>query len=210
MINLLPDSVREEQYYGRRNKKLAALIAVVAGTAVAVAAIMTFSLGYVIDEQKAVQASIDENQAIISSLESDTSDLSSVASRLDSTYKLFSESIKFSELIPEIGGVLPQGTIIDGLSLTGGSFDPLQLNVSMTSPDLAPILQQNLVNSALFEAADIVNITPGGTEGSIYQYTSSVSVSFTGSAEAKRKAKAAEAARAQAEKEAEESEEIGQ
>lgn len=207
MINLLPNAIREEHVYGRRNKKLVALIALIAGTAIAVAIIILFSLSYLEAEKQSTQEAIDDNKAVISQLESETSDLSTVASKLGTTYKLFDESIKFSEIIPQIGSVLPQGTVIDGLSLTGGSLDPLQLNVSMTTAELAPVLQKNLVDSELFEAADIVSISPSGSEGTSYQYSASVSVSFTGSAEAKRKAKAAEAARIEAQKAAEEAEE---
>lgn len=204
MINLLPNEIRLEHVYGRRNKKLVALIVLIAGTAVAVGFIIMFNLNYINDEKQSIQKSIDSNKQVIAQLESETSDLSSVASRLTVTYKLFDESIKFSEIIPQIGSVLPQGTVIDGLSLTGGSYDPLQLNVSMVSAELAPVLQKNLVDSELFEAADVINISPSGSEGSNYQYSASVSVSFTGSAEQKRKEKAAEAARLEAQKQAEE------
>jgi hypothetical protein len=202
MINLLPNSVREEHEYGRKNRKLTALIFLVAGTALAVAAIMIVSVGFLSDEETSIQKSIDENKAIITTLEAETSDLSDVASRLRTTYTLFDGSIKFSELIPEIGSLLPSGSVIDGLSLTGGNTDPLQLNVSLISAELAPVMQKNLIDSELFEAADIITITPVGSDASAYNYSASVSVSFTGSAEAKKKAAAAAAAAAQALKEA--------
>ena len=114
MINLLPNAIREEHMYGRRNKKLVALIMLIAGTAVAVAVIMMVAIQFIQDEQSSVQASIDKNEMMISQLESETSDLSAVSSRLTTTYNLFSGSIKFSDIIPQIGSVLPQGTIIDG------------------------------------------------------------------------------------------------
>lgn len=200
MINLLPNNIREEHSFGRKNKKLVALIFLVAGTAVAVAGIMLFNLKYIDDEATSVRSAIEKNEETIKKLETETNDLGAVSSRLNSTFALYEQSIRFSEIIPEIGSVLPAGSIIDGLSLTGGSTDPLQLNVSLTSADLAAVLQKNLVESELFEAADIISITPGGSEGSRYQYTSSVAVSFTGSAEAKRKEAAAAAAAAEAKK----------
>lgn len=207
MINLLPNNIREEHTYGRKNKTLVALIVLVSGTAVAVAAIMLFNLRYIDEEAVSVQNSIDENQATIQQLESETKDLGIISSRLDSANDLYEQSIKFSEIIPEIGSVLPGGSIIDGLSLTGGSTDPLQLNVSLATADLVAVLQKNLVESELFEAADVISITPASSEDSIYQYKASVAVSFTGSAEAKRKEAAAAAAAAEAQKQQEEEEE---
>jgi hypothetical protein len=198
MINLLPNSIRDEHIFGRRNRTLVALIILIAGTATTVILIMMFNLASVKKDSSEVQSAIDQNKLLITNLESETSDLSKVSNRLSTTYKLYDGSIKFSELIPKIGSVLPSGTIIGGLSLTGGSTDPLQLNVSLKSPDLVPVLQRNLVESEIFEAADVVDLSPGG-EGE-YPYTASVTVSFEGTAEAKRQATAKAAAEAEAKK----------
>lgn len=202
MINLLPNSVREEHVYGRRNRKLLSLAVLGILTAVSVGTIMYLTLGFVGSEEANVRQSIDENQTLITSLEAGTADVSRVVSRLDTTYKLFEGSIKFSEVIPKIGSLLPKGTVIDSLSLTGGSTDPLSLSVSSANPDLIPVLQKNLVESELFEAADIISITPIGSDGP-YAYSASMSVSFTGSADSKKKAAAAAAAAQAAQKQAE-------
>jgi len=119
---------------------------------------------------------------------------------------LFDSSIVFSELVPQIGSLLPQGTIINSLALTGGETDPLTLDVNLSGANLAPVLQSNLIQSELFEAADVNSITPLGNTDTIYQFNASVSVSFTGSAEAKRKI-AAQAAAARALREQQEEEE---
>lgn len=201
MINLIPNASREEHVYGRRNRRLAALVLLIAFAAISVVAIMYISVGFVSSEQANVQKEIDDNKLVIAKLESQTNEVDKVAARLDTTYRLFEKSIKFSEIVPEIGSLLPTGTIIDGLSLTGGSTDPLALSVSATSPDLIPVLQKNLVESEIFEAADVISITPGGSAEN-YNYSASVSVSFTGSADAKKK-EAAAAAAAKAAKDAE-------
>ena len=103
-------------------------------------------------------------------------------------------------MIPRIGSLLPEGMVLNGLSLTGGKTSPLQLDVDMTSPGLAAVVQQNLVNSDLFEAADIGTITSKGSGTSSskpgvksYQYGATISVSFKGTAAAKKAAAAAAA-----------------
>jgi len=200
MINLIPNELRLERLYGRRNRQLVTVIVVFLAAALMVALIMIGSLRFVGADESSLITSIEENELLIAELELQTNDLSKVSSRLDSTYKLYQNSIAFSELIPEIGSLLPQGSVINGLSLTGGNTDPLDLDVSLVSADLVPVLLKNLKDSELFEAADVIVISPGGSNNN-YEYGASVSVSFTGSAEAKRKAAAAAAAAAAATKE---------
>jgi len=206
MINLLPFDLRKERLYGRRNKILFSFVLCLFVTAGIVSFIMIGGIGFVGSEEEGIAAEIASNNEQILKLESEIKDVSSVALRLRAADKLFDSSIVFSELVPQIGSLLPQGTIINSLALTGGETDPLTLDVNLSGANLAPVLQSNLIQSELFEAADVNSITPLGNTDTIYQFNASVSVSFTGSAEAKRKI-AAQAAAARALREQQEEEE---
>lgn len=197
MMNLLPFSIRAERIYGRRNRILIGFVVSLFITASIVACIMLGGLRFVGSEESSIKEEIQTNNEQVLKLEADIEDVSSVAARLAAADKLFDSSILFSELVPEIGSLLPKGSIINSLALTGGNTDPLTLDVSLASADLAPVLQSNLVQSELFEAADVNSISPRGSTDTIYTFSASVSVSFTGSAEAKRKV-AAQAAAARA------------
>jgi Tfp pilus assembly protein PilN len=197
MINLIPHNLKSERLYGRRNRILIGYIVALITAAVLVALTMLISIRFVGSEETSLKKTIDDNQIQITALESQIKDLSSVSSRLSTADKLYENNIEFSKLIPDIGSLLPQGTILNSLSLTGGNTDPLSLDVDLLNADLAAVLQRNLVNSELFEAADINSIS-GKSGASNYRFTASVSVSFTGSAEAKRKVAAAAAAAAEA------------
>jgi Tfp pilus assembly protein PilN len=110
------------------------------------------------------------------------------------------QSVSFSELIPKIGAVLPEGVVLNSLSLTGGITDPLQLNVDMLNANLVSVLIRNLVESDLFEAADILSLSPRGASdseggGAVYNFNASLTASFTGTADAAKKAAKAEAAK---------------
>jgi hypothetical protein len=196
-MNLLPFSIRAERIYGRRNRILIGFVVSLFITASIVACIMLGGLRFVGSEESSIKEEIQTNNEQVLKLEADIEDVSSVAARLAAADKLFDSSILFSELVPEIGSLLPKGSIINSLALTGGNTDPLTLDVSLASADLAPVLQSNLVQSELFEAADVNSISPRGSTDTIYTFSASVSVSFTGSAEAKRKV-AAQAAAARA------------
>jgi hypothetical protein len=102
---------------------------------------------------------------------------------------LYSGEVKFSELIPQIGSLLPNGAVLNSLSLAGGKASPLQLDVDLESQDLAAVFQQNLVNSDLFSAADISAIVSKGESTSktqkSYPFGATLTATFTGAPPAK-------------------------
>lgn len=210
MINLLPPTVKENHLYGRRNVALLSYSATLLATAILTAGIMYGSLQFIGTDESDLKEEIKAAQTDITALESQIKPIESVATRLETAKKIADQSVNFSELIPKIGAVLPNGVILNALSLTGGNTDPLQLDVDMTDANLAAVMIRNLVESDLFEAADIANLTPktSGEEGdstsgitpSQYKFNASITASFTGTAEAKRKAAAAEKAAAEAAK----------
>jgi hypothetical protein len=203
MINLLPKEIRIERQYGRKNRILVGYVVALLITAVLVAVVMIGSLRFFGTNESELKSEIDENALIIASLQNKTTDLNKTVSKLEMVDKLYENGITFSSLIPKIGSILPEGTVLNGLSLTGESTDTLNLDVDLERPELAAVLIRNLVESELFEAADVGNLNPKGTDGDRYRYGTIVRVSFEGSAEAVRKAEAAakaEAARKAAER----------
>ena len=200
MINLLPPSLKEMRAYGRKNFSLIGYSSALLATAILTAGIILISLQFISSEEPTLRSSLQDKQTRISTLEKEIKVIESTATRLETAGKISEQSVKFSELIPQIGAILPDGVVLNALSLAGGSTDPLQLDVDLLNATLAPVMVRNLVESGVFEAADITSLTPKGSgadeEGSsIYQFTASITASFTGTAEAARKAAAAEAAK---------------
>jgi len=198
MINLIPEEIRLERQYGRKNRILVGYVLALLTTALLVATVMIGSRQFFGTNDSSIKTEIEQNNATISQLQSKTADINTTVARLDTVNKLYDSGISFSELVPKIGSLLPEGTVLNALSLTGESTDTLNLDVDLERPELAAILVTNLIDSKLFEAADIGNINPKGAEGDRYLYGTSVRVSFVGSAEAKRKAAAAQTAAAEA------------
>jgi len=195
MINLIPSQLRKDRQFGRRNRVLVTYVIALATTALLVAIVMIGSLEFFGTDEGALTTEIQENETSIAALRSSTSQLNETVVRLQTVDQLYESSVKFSELIPNIGSILPEGTILNGLSLVGGSTDALSLDVDMERPELAATLVRNLVDSDIFEAADVGNINPKGSDGDRYRYGTSITTSFEGTAEAKAKAAAAEAAK---------------
>lgn len=202
MINLLPLEIRQERLYGRRNRILVGYVIALVITAALVATVMLGSLTVFGTNSNTLREEVELNKIVISTLQTSTSDLNKTVDRLETVNKLYESGISFSELIPKIGSLLPEGTILNGLSLTGDSTDTLTLDVNLEKPELTAVLVRNLIESDIFEAADIGTIVPKGAEGDRYRYGTTVRVSFEGASAAKKKAEAAikaEAARKAAE-----------
>jgi len=198
MINLLPAEIRLERQYGRKNRILVGYVLALITTALLVAIVMIGSRQFFGTDESAIKNEIEQNNSTILALQAKTADINTTVARLDTVNKLYDSGISFSELVPKIGSLLPEGTVLNALSLTGASTDTLNLDVDLERPELAATLVTNLLDSKLFEAADIGNINPKGADGDKYRYGTTVRVSFVGSAEAKRKAAAAVAAAAEA------------
>ncbi len=197
MINLLPEEIRSERAYGRKNKILIGYVISLLVTAALVALVMLGSLQFFGTDDAALKREIEDNNNTITSLKSKTIELNKTVAKLDTVDNLYESGISFSELVPNIGSLLPEGTVLNALSLSGENTDALSLDVDLEGPELASVLVRNLVESELFEAADITGINPKGSDGDRYRYGTVVRVSFAGSAEAKAK-KAAQAAAAAA------------
>lgn len=198
MINLIPTSLREERKYGRRNIVLRNIAFSCISVAIIIYSILLWSSSYISSQQAVISEEIADIEKTSSGLQVETKNISSLSQRVDNAYQLYESSINFSELIPQIGSLLPSGSNLTALNLTGGTNDPVQLNFELTSADLVPTVRQNLFSSELFEAVDIQSITSNSDTESQYKASSIITVSFTGSAEAKAK----EAARLKAQAEA--------
>ncbi len=189
MINLLPNKIREQRKYGRINNVLRNVSITFIGMAIAVNGVLLWANHYILSQEDVVNAEISELKTAVSKLQNDTKSLGELSVRVNNAHKLYKSNILFSELIPKIGSLLPKGSNLTALNLTGGSYDPIKLNFELTSPDIAPTVRQNLFTSDIFEAADIKSITNnvGDEEDTRYKANAVISVSFTGSAEAKAK-----------------------
>ncbi len=190
MINLLPPTIKHDRMYGRRNIKLLSYSIAILVIGIASVGVLLANMSIVSGDKNRLAEEMNTRQVEMDKLKSQQKDIDKIASQLKVIDKLYSGEVKFSEVVPKIGSLLPSGMILNGLSLTGGKTSPLQLDVDMDSQQLAATFQQNLVGSDMFEAADISSIlTKGCTSKNgtkVYSYGATLSASFKGSKAAKK------------------------
>lgn len=200
MINLLPPAIQKQRRYGRLNILLVKILVGIVAIGILASTVMLTGLRITADDEAFLDESIAQKEEIYSSVQAFENQANTVRSNISTIEKLFEREVKFSQLLVEIASSIPVGAELTGLSLTGANTAPLQISAVTNTQELAGTLRRNLVDSGVFETADIqsVNQTGGGDTGNPVRYSVSISASLTGSAEKIAQEKAAKAAAAQA------------
>ena len=184
MINLLPPEVKQDRGYGRHNITLLSYSISIVSVAILSIGVILFNMQYVRADENRLQAEMQSRNDETTKLEASQKDVDKIATQLKTIDKLYAGEVKFSELIPKIGTLLPSGAVLNALTLTNGKASPLQLDVDLETQDLVAVFQQNLTNSDLFQAADISAIISKGASanktGKSYPFGATLTASFKG------------------------------
>ena len=196
MINLLPDSIKQERRYVRLNVFLFRQVLGIGVIAAFAVGFMLSGLQLVKNDEQEVTNSIESLTVQFEDLSQYEVEVKQVNQKVQSIEKLFEREVKFSELLQEIASSIPLNTRLRSLSLTGDKSQPLQIVAEVNRQDLAAVLQKSLVDSEVFETADILSINPGDTSdtGAVLFYVVTLEAELTGASEARAAEKAAKEA----------------
>lgn len=189
MISLLPPESKTATKYARLNVTLIQYCVLVMIISAALIAIIFFAMAVVDKQEDNLKAVIAEDQAKAAELEVVNGEAKELSTTINTISKLLEREIKFSELLEEIASILPKGTVLTGLTLSEKQDQPLTLDALVVDEEAAAILRENLDDSDLFEAADIVSIAAGESDSAsgTYNFTAQYRAYFTGSSEALKK-----------------------
>jgi len=186
MINLLPPDYTQQLKYQRLN---AALTRWLAGTALAIGGlllIIVIGSLYMNRQTANLNRNIAQSQQQLQAqhLAQVQKDAKEISGDIRVINQVLSREIRFSKLIPEIGGLMPPGTVLNSLTLTtvtGG----IDLSAATTSNSAANQVAVNLSDpkNNLFDKIDIVNITC--TKKPSYPCTGNYRAVFTKSAQSR-------------------------
>ncbi len=162
MINLLPTEQKHQLLYAKRNRSLLHWC-MAAGIAIAgIGGMVVFGQLYIAKAEENMQNTVENTTARITSaaLESSNKEYESLASGVKTVVQILQKQLLFSQLVPKIGSVLPDGAVLTGLTLTSGDV-ALDLQIETTSANTASQTQVNFADpkNQLFDKADIVSIS---------------------------------------------------
>jgi len=181
VINLLPPDVKSSIKYGAYNVNIVqyGILLIILG--VALAALLLFGVQIVRSDEASLNKAISRKQIQLEEYADDNTKARALTAKISTISKLLEGEVKFSELLQEIGRLLPTGASLMGLQLTTDFSEPLVLAAKVNSKQTATELQQNLANSDLFIGADIQSLAPGDVDeatGRILNYTVNIVVAF--------------------------------
>lgn len=179
MINLLPQDYRDSLRYARKNSVLRTWITnIMIGIAGII--VIVFSGIWFIDrsiQHQQKQVNIARNQLKSQKLEETQARVTSISDSVKLVADVLSRQILFSSLLEQIGSVMPEGSLLETLTIndvTGG----LDLSARATNYQAATQVQLNLEDPAkkIFEKADIITISCLPEEDVDDRYPCSVSI----------------------------------
>lgn len=167
MINLIPSDHRQAIFYARLNTRLVRWSIGIAIALLGLAIIIAGSLFYLQQDSSRIQSYINESkQSLAAQNEKETLErVKEINDNLKLTVDVLSNEVLFSELLQQIGLIMPPGTVLEDLSLTNEVFGlGITLQVGARDYETGTRTHVNLNDSSngIFEKADLVGITCDG------------------------------------------------
>lgn len=189
MINLLPPDRAAAIRYGRQNTVLRVwLIAMVA----AIAGLLVILAGgwfYIHREAHDLQSGIDltNQQLQTQNLAKVQADAKEITGDIKMINQVLGSEIRFSDLIQNIGEVMPSGAVLSSLKI-GKVVGALDLTANTKDYQSAAQVAANLSDpkNGLFTKVDIISVTCGGQDtASVYPCTAIFKALFAGDVKTK-------------------------
>lgn len=168
MINLLPYDNKRQINAARQNVVLikcltfftAALIFLALSCIAASSFIKSSNTGTVKTQPESEEASTTLEQANI------------IKSNLSLAESIFSQKISYSKIVTSLASALPDGVIMESLSLNKASIgSPIQLIFKAISEAKGQEIKSNFDKSPLFLNTNIISNVPSATNSANYGYT---------------------------------------
>lgn len=162
MINLLPPNYALSIRFGRRNAQLRRWLLGICLAILGLIAIL--SAGWLYLDSQASKLSRDNEQVKGNLTAQNLTKVQADADEISSEIKLINQvllrEVRFSELIQEIGKVMPPGTVLSGLNLESNVSGGVDLTANTRDYQAAARVAANLgdPNNNLFSSVDVVNV----------------------------------------------------
>lgn len=177
MINLLPDGTKKQLRAARLNVTLSYYILILIFAAIFLAFLIFGSLLLLDQTKKSAESLIEANGNQAAAYSSTQEQLNQLHNGLELSKSILSNEVRYSQLLPAIGQLMPQGTIIDSLTLNDDAFtQPIELKIYASSTDLATKVRDNFQASSLFSQVNVQNVSDSDDNIDGYPVTSTLTV----------------------------------
>lgn len=185
MINLLPPDSKSTLVYARRNTQLVRFVVGAAIGAFGILLVAGAGMLYLNQEVSSYKKSIQQaDQELKAQQETKViAEVQGISDSLQLVVNVLGQEVLFSQLIQEIGSVMPAGTVLQDLSLSNELSGALQLQAGAVSNTAASQVLVNLRDpkNNIFSEADLESIQctePELGESSAYPCTVTIKTLF--------------------------------
>lgn len=177
MINLLPDDAKRQIRAGRTNvvliRYMVFLVFGIIFLALISAAVYLFLMNSKTNAEQSIK--IDSNKD--SSYLSVQAQAAALRSNLTTAKSILDQEISYSSILDGIAQALPQGVVIDTLSLSASTFGtPITIQAHARSTENALKLKDNFQKSPLFSNFSLQSISTDKSSTNGYPVTATISV----------------------------------
>lgn len=177
MINLIPTDHKQATTYARYNTKLVGWLIGIAIAVVGLAIVVGGGLFYINQDISNYKVSNNEAEATLKAdnEEETLSRVAEISGRLSLVVDVLSKEVLFSKLLPYLGTIMPDGTVLESLSLSREQAGGIDLSIGAVNEFAASQALANIKaeDNLLFTAADANSITCENKE-TIYLCTVSI------------------------------------
>lgn len=159
MINLLPPKHKVTTRIARSNTILRRYVELIIISMVVIATSLFAAYYFLQRQQQNVRSTLETNQKKVAELEPVQKEAEELSATVNTISGLFSQNVKFSEMLTKIGGTMPPGTVLTGLQFSIENTDaPLVISAELENEERAAVLRNNLIASGLFKDVTIKTI----------------------------------------------------
>ncbi len=185
MINLLPPERLASMRLARSNTVLLRYLELIVISMFVLIMAIVAAQYFLNTQQKNTQQLLDINQKKVKELEPVQKEAEELSATVNTISSLLSKNVKFSEMLTQIGGLMPPGSVLTGLQFSIEDLKaPLAISAQVEDEQKAAVLRNNLANSSLFSKVEIKTITtieeddPAASQNNPYKFTTMINAYF--------------------------------
>lgn len=175
MINLLPDKIKKQIRAARTNVELVKYFTFLGFAVAFLALACSVTYIFLVSSKKPT----DDSQSGTVSPLSVKGQAEVISTNLSTSKSILGQQVVYSDVIMGIAAALPQGIILDKISLNDSTFGtPITLTAYARSTDNVPIIKENFDKSQLFTNYNLISNAPDSTYSADYPIKISFSITI--------------------------------
>jgi Tfp pilus assembly protein PilN len=179
MINLLPDETKSQIKAARANSSLIRLVIFLTLAVIFLGAACGASYLFLDNARTSAKNVILTNQSKTNSYSSVLAQANTLMANFTIAKNIMDQQVSYSKIISGLASVMPEGVILDSLTLTNDTLStPISLSLHAKNAAAAAALKTNIQKSQLFSGYILQTLSSGSNDTSGYPTSFAITLSI--------------------------------